>query len=80
MGGEEMRETTYDVVLYGASGFVGRQTVRYFAAHVGDKVRWAIAGRDLQKLELVRAQGKLGSMLIFWWLTVKIRGRWRSLP
>jgi hypothetical protein len=31
MGGEEMRETTYDVVLYGASGFVGKQTVRYFA-------------------------------------------------
>jgi short subunit dehydrogenase-like uncharacterized protein len=56
MGGEEMRETTYDVVLYGASGFVGKQTVRYFAEHVGDEVRWAIAGRDRQKLELVRAE------------------------
>jgi short subunit dehydrogenase-like uncharacterized protein len=56
MGGEEMRETTYDVVLYGASGFVGRQTVRYFAAYAGDLVRWAIAGRNRQKLELVRAQ------------------------
>jgi short subunit dehydrogenase-like uncharacterized protein len=43
MGGEEMRETTYDVVLYGASGFVGKQTVRYFAEGVGDKVRWATA-------------------------------------
>jgi short subunit dehydrogenase-like uncharacterized protein len=51
-----MRETTYDVVLYGASGFVGRQTVRYFADRVGDKVRWAIVGRNRQKLELVRAQ------------------------
>jgi short subunit dehydrogenase-like uncharacterized protein len=54
MGDEEMRETTYDVVLYGASGFVGKQTVRYFAEHAGDEVRWAIAGRDRQKLELVK--------------------------
>jgi short subunit dehydrogenase-like uncharacterized protein len=52
-----MRETNYDVVLYGASGFVGRQTVRYFADRVNrDEVRWAIAGRDRQKLELVRAE------------------------
>jgi short subunit dehydrogenase-like uncharacterized protein len=56
MGGKEMRETTYDVVLYGASGFVGKQTVRYFAERVGDEVRWAIAGRDRQKLELVKAE------------------------
>jgi short subunit dehydrogenase-like uncharacterized protein len=52
-----MRETIYDVVLYGASGFVGRQTVRYFAERVNrDELRWAIAGRDRQKLELVRAE------------------------
>jgi short subunit dehydrogenase-like uncharacterized protein len=51
-----MRETSYDVVLYGASGFVGKQTVRYFAERAGDKVRWAIAGRDRSKLESVRAE------------------------
>jgi short subunit dehydrogenase-like uncharacterized protein len=52
-----MREKTYDVVLYGASGFVGRQTVQYFADRIRlDEVRWAIAGRDRQKLELVRAE------------------------
>lgn len=51
-----MRETSYDVVLYGASGFVGKQTVRYFAERAGDKVRWAIAGRDRNKLESVRAE------------------------
>lgn len=50
-----MRETSYDVVLYGASGFVGKQTVRYFAERVGEAVRWAIAGRDRNKLESVRA-------------------------
>ena len=52
-----MRETTYDVVLYGASGFVGKQTVRYFAERVRPgEVRWAIAGRDRQKLQSVRSE------------------------
>ena len=52
-----MRETTYDVVLYGASGFVGKQTVRYFVERVRlEEVRRAIAGRDRQKLESVRAE------------------------
>lgn len=45
----------YDVVLYGASGFTGRQTVEYFAEHVGEQIRWAIAGRNRQKLEQVKA-------------------------
>jgi len=44
---------TYDVVLYGATGFVGRQTVAYFAAHAAG-VRWAMAGRSADKLEQVR--------------------------
>lgn len=43
----------YDVVLYGASGFVGRQTVAYFAAH-GGGLRWALAGRNRDKLEAAR--------------------------
>ena len=29
-----MSTRAYDVILYGASGFTGRQTVAYFAAHV----------------------------------------------
>lgn len=47
----------YDVVLYGASGFVGRQTVAYFARHLQVKalgLKWAIAGRSADKLEAVR--------------------------
>jgi hypothetical protein len=52
-----MSHREYDVVLYGASGFVGRQTVKYFAEHPNSKeVRWAIAGRNRQKLETVKAQ------------------------
>jgi len=46
-------QRAYDVVLYGASGFVGRQTVAHFAAHA-EGVRWALAGRSMQKLEQVR--------------------------
>jgi short subunit dehydrogenase-like uncharacterized protein len=47
---------TYDVVLYGATGFVGRQTVAYFAAHANAHgLRWALAGRNRAKLEAVRA-------------------------
>ncbi len=50
-----MTERSYDVVLYGASGFVGKQTVQYFASHMApDQIRWAIAGRNRQKLEAVR--------------------------
>ena len=48
---------TFDVVLYGASGFVGRQTVAYFARHPQVKalgLSWAIAGRSADKLEAVR--------------------------
>lgn len=49
-----MSDRSYDVVLYGASGFVGKQTVHYFANHVSDSVRWAIAGRNRQRLEAIR--------------------------
>lgn len=54
-----MSEHSYDVVLYGASGFVGKQTVQYFANHpdvqqYAKQLRWAIAGRNRQKLEAVR--------------------------
>ena len=43
----------YDVVLYGASGFVGRQTVAYFARQAGGP-RWAVAGRSAARLQAVR--------------------------
>ncbi|NEP10756.1 MAG: saccharopine dehydrogenase [Symploca sp. SIO2C1] len=52
-----MTERAYDVILYGATGFVGKQTVQYFANYVcTSEIRWAIAGRDRQKLESVKAQ------------------------
>jgi short subunit dehydrogenase-like uncharacterized protein len=48
------RTRAYDVVLYGASGFVGRQTVAYFAEHAPARLRWALAGRNAFKLEQAR--------------------------
>lgn len=47
---------TYDVVLYGATGFVGQQTVAYFASHPQVKalgLKWAAAGRSKDKLQAV---------------------------
>ena len=47
----------FDVVLFGATGFVGRQTAAYFAGHADVKssgLRWALAGRNQAKLEEVR--------------------------
>ncbi|MES2957236.1 MAG: saccharopine dehydrogenase NADP-binding domain-containing protein [Pseudomonadota bacterium] len=46
---------SYDVILYGATGFVGRQTARYFADH-GAGLRWAIAGRSAAKLSALRGE------------------------
>ena len=43
----------FDIVVYGASGFVGRQAVAHLAAHAGS-LRWALAGRSQAKLEAVR--------------------------
>ncbi|MGW0945373.1 saccharopine dehydrogenase family protein [Streptomyces sp. NPDC002623] len=44
----------YDIVLFGATGFVGTLTAEYLAAHAPAELRWAIAGRDEKKLEELR--------------------------
>ncbi|GGZ33834.1 saccharopine dehydrogenase [Streptomyces inusitatus] len=44
----------YDIVLYGATGFVGVLTARYLAAHAPAGCRWAVAGRSRAKLERLR--------------------------
>jgi short subunit dehydrogenase-like uncharacterized protein len=45
----------FDVILYGASGFTGRQCVDYFRRHAPPGLRWAIAGRNLEKLKAIGA-------------------------
>jgi len=47
-------ERTYDIVLFGATGFVGELTAEYLARHAPEGLRWAIAGRDTGKLERLR--------------------------
>jgi short subunit dehydrogenase-like uncharacterized protein len=42
-----------DVILYGATGFTGRQTAAYFGAHAPEGLKWAIAGRSADKLKAV---------------------------
>jgi short subunit dehydrogenase-like uncharacterized protein len=47
----------FDLVLYGATGFVGRRAAAYLAQPRGRrKLRWAIAGRDAGKLAALRAE------------------------
>ena len=49
-----MPDREYDIVLYGATGFVGRQAAAYLDAQRA-KLSFAIAGRDEAKLQAVRA-------------------------
>ncbi|MFG3102440.1 saccharopine dehydrogenase family protein [Streptomyces sp. NPDC048182] len=44
----------YDVVLFGATGFVGALTAEYLAAHAPEGLRWAIAGRSEDRLRRLR--------------------------
>lgn len=48
----------YDIVVVGASGFTGRLVVEYLADRypVGAPIRWAVAGRNREKLESVIAE------------------------
>ena len=52
-------ERTYDVVVFGATGFTGELTASYLAESGPEGLRWALAGRNQQKLEAVR--GRLGA-------------------
>jgi short subunit dehydrogenase-like uncharacterized protein len=46
----------FDIIVYGASGFTGRLVAEYLAERygVGGAVKWAMAGRSLEKLAAVR--------------------------
>lgn len=47
-------ERTYDVVLFGATGFTGGLTAEYLARHAPPGLRWALAGRNPGRLAAVR--------------------------
>lgn len=45
-----MSEREFDVVVYGATGFTGKLVAAYLAGRTTERVRWAIAGRNADKL------------------------------
>ncbi|KAL3150904.1 hypothetical protein ABBQ32_000654 [Trebouxia sp. C0010 RCD-2024] len=46
---------TYQVVVWGATGLVGRLVSRHIAQHYQGQIRWAMAGRSREKLEKEKA-------------------------
>jgi short subunit dehydrogenase-like uncharacterized protein len=57
-----------DVVVFGASGFVGRLTAAYLAAHAPTDLRIGLGGRSLERLTAVR--DGLGEVAADWPLVV----------
>jgi len=47
--------TDHDLLLWGATGYTGRLVADYLALHAPPDLRWAIGGRDRDRLEGVRA-------------------------
>jgi short subunit dehydrogenase-like uncharacterized protein len=41
----------FDLILFGATGFTGTQTLKHLALHVPKNFKWAIGGRNKEKLE-----------------------------
>ncbi len=46
----------HDIVIFGATGFTGELTAAYLAEHAPVGLRWALAGRNQDKLEKVRSR------------------------
>jgi short subunit dehydrogenase-like uncharacterized protein len=59
---------SYDLVLLGATGFVGRLTAQHLARYAPPGLRVALAGRSRERLEAVRAE--LGGLAAHWPLVV----------
>jgi short subunit dehydrogenase-like uncharacterized protein len=55
-----MPDRHYDIVLFGATGFTGALTAEYLARHAPATTRWALAGRNHDKL--VRVRGRLAEI------------------
>jgi short subunit dehydrogenase-like uncharacterized protein len=52
-----MGERDFDIVVFGATGFTGRLVAEYLDNHYkGSDLRWAMAGRSMDKLKSVRKE------------------------
>lgn len=56
---------TFDILLYGATSFVGKIMVTYLASLPQGDFSWAIAGRDEQKLQALKAEHNLPELDYF---------------
>lgn len=53
-----MTHPTYDIIVFGATSFVGQILTKYLSEHLSshpENIRWAIAGRSKAKLEEVKS-------------------------
>ncbi len=56
-----MKNIEYDLIIMGATGFTGKLVVEYLIENYGvenEEFTWAIAGRDINKLERLRSSFK----------------------
>lgn len=51
-----MPDRSYDFVLFGATGYTGGLTAEYLARNAPSGARWALAGRNRDRLDAVRAR------------------------
>lgn len=60
----------FDIIVYGATGYSGELIAEHIVRKKTANVRWAIAGRSLQKLvklkdNLIRINPDFGSVMVF---------------
>jgi short subunit dehydrogenase-like uncharacterized protein len=51
-----MSDREYELIVYGSTGYTGRLVAEYLQAEYGDDVKWAMAGRSMEKLKTVRSE------------------------
>ena len=55
-----MSDREFDIIIYGASGFTGRLVAEYLQAeYAGTGLKWAMAGRNVEKLQSVAGEMKI---------------------
>lgn len=54
-----LQERPYDLIVYGATGYIGSLIARYLTAHAPTTLSWAVAGRSQSKLYDLQADLRL---------------------
>ena len=56
-----MSSREFDIIIYGASAYTGRLVAEYLQAEYGGSgLKWAMAGRNAEKLQTVAGEMKIG--------------------